>query len=144
MPISPVCDAAGDPVCGTARDRRNSRRVLSCAVAFSVFWLLASAAASSGHLSAPVIAAGAASVQAALGAALVVAFFRFVAQADELRRKVELESIALAAGVAIAGGFALDLLRQAGGIDAGAETGFFAVPLLVYSVAVSHRMRSFS
>ena len=105
--------------------------------------MLSLAAATSGHLTLAV-AIVVSVVQAGLGLGLMFAYGRFLLQADELRRKVELEALAIGTGLAVAGGFPAAILSSAGVISAAAVIGFLAVPFLAYSVMVSHGMRRYA
>lgn len=132
------------PCTGPARSRQSERRVLALAVAWSTTWLFALAGLASARVEGSAAVGALAALQLGLGVGLVVAYRQFLRDADELRRAVELEALALGAGVAVAGGFTLALLTAAGVLPSAALLGFFAVPFLVYSVTVSHRMRSYS
>ena len=118
------------------------RRVLRWSCACATWWLLAFAAAESGHLSLPVAAVGVAAVQLGLGVGLVAAYRHFLAVADELRRKIELEALAWSAGITVAGAFSLALLHSSGLVPSSVVIGYFALPFLVHGAVVSHRLRS--
>ena len=47
---------------------------------------------------------------------MIVVYRRFLREADELRRKIELDAFALAAGVGVVGAVTYRLLEQAGAI----------------------------
>lgn len=129
---------------GPARVLRSERRVLALAVAWSTTWLFALAGLASGRLHGDVATGCVAVLQLGLGVGMVLAYRQLLRDADELRRAVELEALALSAGVAVAGGFTLALLAAADVISGQVLLGFFAVPFFVYSVTVSKRMRSYS
>jgi hypothetical protein len=133
-----------DPHCETPRVQRRQRQVLWLCVAFTTWWLLAFAAAESGQLSNPVLAVAAAAVQLGLGLGLVAGYQRFLADADELRRKIELEALAWGAGVTVAGAFSMALLQSSGLVPTSVVIASFSLPFLVYGAVLTHRLRSYA
>ena len=81
---------------------------------------------------------------AIIGIATVLAYRRFLAEADELRRKIEVESLAFAFGAGVAGGMTYWLLVVMG---AAPGTGFIyilAAMMITYSVGVVMGHRKYS
>lgn len=81
---------------------------------------------------------------ALLGIATVLAYRRFLQQADELRRKIEVEALALAFGVGMVGGLTYWLLMVSNAVP---EWGFafvFSAMLLAYSAGVLVGRRRYS
>lgn len=143
MTLHPPVSA--DSACETpTRDRANQRRLLALIVASTTWWLFAFAATESGKIASLGPALGVAGVQAGLGLGLALAYRRFLLETDELRRKIELEGLALGAGIAVAGGFTAMLLVSADVVSAAAGFAFFALPFFAYGGMVSHRLRSYS
>jgi hypothetical protein len=103
------------------RDRRNARS----ANWYLLFWAATMLAAMFG-LDRRLIPAGPASVAAVVvptfaAIAALIAYMRFLRQADELHRKVQLEALALGFGGGFVASFTLELIEQAGwaSFDAG-------------------------
>jgi hypothetical protein len=72
----------------------------------------------------------------AFGLGMGLAYRRFLREADELLRKIELEALALAVGVGVVGGFAYTTLARAG-IVAEADVLVLVVAMvLTYGIAV--------
>jgi ABC-type tungstate transport system substrate-binding protein len=78
----------------------------------------------------------AALVAGALGAGTALAYLRFLRQADELRRKIELEALALAYGTGIVGGLTYWTLGLAGVVGEADLFYVLAAMLLVHPIAV--------
>jgi heme/copper-type cytochrome/quinol oxidase subunit 4 len=81
---------------------------------------------------------------AIVGVATVLAYHRFLAETDELRRKIEVEALAFAFGVGFVGGHSYWLLVVKGAAPA---TGFiyvFAAMVLTYAAGVVMGLRKYS
>ncbi len=130
--------------CVPARDRRNDRRRLAYVVAWSAWWLLALAAAHAGWLHQLPVALGVATVHAGLGIGMILAYRRFLVEADELRRKIELDAMAVGVGVAVVGGFTASLLEAAGVISSSTVVEVLAMPFLAYVVVLARGMRHYA
>ena len=99
---------------GPERDRLNQRRVTHRALAWAVGFVAVTAAIVHEWLPSAWITITAVAVSALLGFATLLAYRRFLREADELRRKIELEALALAFGVGVIGGLSYWLLEQSG------------------------------
>lgn len=108
---------------GPQRDRRNRRRATLWALIWAFSYLAVSLGIKVGRLPFGVTVAGVIGT-GALGVAMVLAYRRFVQQTDELRRKVEVEALAVAFGVGVVGGLTYWLLAAAGAVP---EDGFVYV-----------------
>ena len=101
--------------CGTERDRINQRRMVISGMSWMGAWLALIYVIGRGWLSA--FAATAASVvPLALGVGMIVAYRRYLGETDELRRKIEVDALALAFGVGLVGAFSYVLLERAGAV----------------------------
>jgi len=81
---------------------------------------------------------------AVLGLATVLVYRRFLLETDELRRKIEVEALAVAFGVGVFGGLSYWLLVVSG---AASVTGFayvFSAMILIHSVGVLLGIRRYS
>lgn len=103
-----------NPCHTTERDRRNQRRVIAWSLAWTLCWVTGALAIDNGWWDAGAAGVAAAALSALLGVALLLAYWRFLREADELRRKIEVEALALAFGVGLVGGIAYWLLGMSG------------------------------
>lgn len=129
------------PSCHTTeRDRRNQRRLVAWGLAWVATWTAAGLALDNGWIG-TAVAAAAIVLSALLGVATLLAYRRFLREADELRRKIELDALALAFGVGLVAGFTHWLLAEAG-IVAEAEVLFLLVLMVAthtLGLLVGHR-----
>lgn len=98
----------------TPTDRRNSRRFNAWALAWMTTFVLASLALSRQLVPAGPLRLAAALVPTALGLVVVWAYLRFLREADELVRKVQLEGAALGFGVGVVFMIGYRLLERVG------------------------------
>lgn len=126
-------DKLTDAMCGgTQRDRRNQLRVTGWTLAWVVSWLLVLAALRFDWLAPGILSSTAAVVTALVGVGLLLAYRRFLRQADELRRKIELEALAMALGVGMVGGLTYWLLELAGAVPEG------GILVIVFLLAITY------
>jgi hypothetical protein len=128
----------------TATDRRNQRWIRYWALLWVGTWLGVGEAISRGWLARGPQAIAASLVPVALGVGVIAAYRRFLREADELRRKIELDALALAFGVGVVGSFAYWLLELAGAV---AQTDLMVVAcgmVLTHAVAVLVGNRRYS
>lgn len=103
-----------NPCHTTERDRRNQRRVIAWSLAWTLCWVTGALAIDNGWWDDAAAGVAAAVLSVPLGVALLLAYWRFLREADELRRKIEVEALALAFGVGLVGGIAYWLLGESG------------------------------
>jgi hypothetical protein len=128
---------------GPRSDRHNQRRV----TLWSLVWALSYTGAALGIKKAgwPVAATVAAViVTALLGIATLLAYHRFLQGADELRRKIELEALALAFGVGAVGGLTYWLLVASGAAPALDFIYVFVLMIVTHPVGVVIGCRRYS
>jgi apolipoprotein N-acyltransferase len=78
------------------------------------------------------------------GVATIFAHLRYLRQADELRRQIELEALGLAFGIGVVGGMSWWLLVVSG-VGKGTDLGFvFVAMLLLYSAGILVGCRRYS
>ena len=99
---------------GTPRDRQNMRRVRLWMCAWGLSFVGITAAVRFEWIPTGPIAITATLVCTIFGVVALFAYRRFLREADELRRKIEIEALALAFGAGMVGGMALWLLQRAG------------------------------
>ena len=125
------------------RDRRNQWRI----TLWSLVWALSFVAVTLGikkeWLSFGAALAGVAGT-ALLGIATLLAYRRFLREADELQRKIEVEALALAFGVGLVGGLTYWLLAVQGGVPAMDFIYVFFVMIITYPVGVLVGRRKYS
>lgn len=68
---------------------------------------------------------------ALFGVATVLAYRRFLQEVDELRRKIEVEALALAFGVGVVGGMTYWLLAVAGAVSA--KDFFYVILVMIFT-----------
>ena len=125
------------------RDRRNQRR----ATAWSLAWALCFVAVMLGikkeWLSLGMTLAGV-GVTSILGVATLLAYRHFLLETDELRRKIEVDALALAFGVGIVGGMSYWLLAVRGAVPPGDFFYIFLAMFLTHGLGVLFGRRRYS
>lgn len=124
----------------TERDRRNQRRVVGWSLAWVASWLAAGLAFDEDWMGG-VVGGVVIVISALLGLAMLWTYRRFLREADELRRKIELDALALAFGIGLVAGFTVWLLVQYGVL---AELGILWLLVLMvvthtFGIVVGHR-----
>jgi hypothetical protein len=102
-----------DTCAGPARNRTNQWRAAAWSLAWGVTFLALVYAIARGWLPTGWPAAAATLVPTVLGTVTALAHLKFLREADELRRKIELEALAIAFGAGVVGGMALWTLSLA-------------------------------
>ena len=99
-----------------ARDRKNQRRVILWSLVWILGWMIVMVAAKREWLTDWQVAAGTALTL--VPAILTIgAYRRYLRQADELHRKIELEALALSFGVGVIGGITYYPLALGGVVE---------------------------
>jgi predicted permease len=125
------------------RDRQNRRLVTLWSLVWALAFVGVALGIKKGGWSSGVILAAVIGT-AVIGLATVLAYRRFLQETDELRRKIEVEALAVAFGVGVLGGLSYWLLVVSG---AASVTGFayvFSAMILIYSVGVLLGYRRYS
>lgn len=97
----------------TERDRRNASRANAWLLAWMVSFFLATFGIKLEILPAGLLTYLAIAVSSLLGLVSVIAFTRFLREADELQRKIQLEALALGFGGGFLATFTLSLVERA-------------------------------
>jgi hypothetical protein len=108
--------AQGTKVPATVRNCRNQRRVHLWSLVWMSSWVAVTLALTSGWLASGAPGIVAAVVSSSLGIGTALAYWRFLREADEVLRRIELEALALAFGVGVVGGLAYWLLERSGAV----------------------------
>jgi drug/metabolite transporter (DMT)-like permease len=120
----------------TPRDQRNQQWVLVWLFVWSVSWVAASIAIKSGRVTEGPLAVTVAVAPTLLGLAMILAFWKFLRQADELQRKIHLDALALGFGAGLVGSVAYRLLEHAGTVADADSADIAALMLVAYAVGV--------
>jgi hypothetical protein len=127
----------------TPHDRRNQRRVTFWAVAWALSFLLVSLGTKREWLTSGMAIAAAAGT-AVLGFATLLAYRRFLREADELQRKIELEALAIAFGIGVVGGLTYWLMFQGGVVSGKGFSFVFGAMILSHAIAVAIGRRRYA
>ena len=131
------------PCSGTQRDRRNQLRVTLWALVWGISFVAVAQGIRREWL--PLAAALAGVIGSALlGIATVLAHRRYLRETDELRRKIEVEALALAFGVGLVGGLTYWLLVVSGTMPATGFSYVFVVMFIAHPVGVLIGRRRYS
>lgn len=125
------------------RDRHNQRRVALWALAWALSFIAATLATQKEGLPLGWTLAGVISTTI-FGLATVLAYRRFLAETDELRRKIEVEALAFSFGVVFVGGQSYWLLVVKGAAPAMGFIYVFLVMILTHSAGVLIGQRKYS
>ncbi len=128
----------------TETDKANSVRVVWWSLAWTTAWVGTTLAIRKEMFSSDYISIGLILLTALLGIGLLFAYRRFLAEADELRRRIELEGMAVGAGVALVGGVTWYLLDQVGMITSAEITDVVVIACLSYCLAVLNGHRRYA
>jgi len=131
--------------CGTSppRDRRNQRRITLWGFSWALSFVAISLEIKKGWLPFGMTLAGVIG-NALFGIATALAYLRFLQETDELRRKIEVEALALAFGVGMVGGLTYWLLAASGAVSATGFAYVFSAMMITYSVGALIGRRRYS
>jgi drug/metabolite transporter (DMT)-like permease len=129
---------------GAPRDRANSRRMMLWSIGWAVAILIAAAFGEMERFDGGSVAFIAAGLSAILGAGTVGAYRVFLKETDELRQKIELESLAVAFGVGVVGGMAYSQILRALDLGEPHLAYVIAAMLIVRSIGVGVGLRRYS
>ena len=120
----------------TPRDRRNQQRVLIWLFVWTLSWVVANIVIKEGWAPEGVLMLATAMLPTLLGVAMMLAFWKFIREADELQRKIQLEGLAVGFGIGIVGAFTMHLLARANLVSAIDLSEVAALMMVAYAVAV--------
>lgn len=132
-----------DSLTNSQRNCRNQRRVLLWALLWACSFIAVALGIKKEWLPFGAVLAGVAG-NSLLGIATVLAYRRFLQEIDELRRKIEVEALALAFGVGVIGGLAYWLLAVSGALPLTGFAYVFSAMLLAHSAGVLIGRRRYS
>jgi hypothetical protein len=125
------------------RDRRNQRRVIPWAFVWAFSFIAVTLGITKEGWPFGVTLAGVIG-NSLFGIATVLAYRRFLQETDELRRKIEVEALALAFGVGLVGGLSYWLLLVSGAVPVWGFALVFSAMVVTYSVGVLIGRRRYS
>lgn len=130
--------------CGTEQDRRNQRLVIAWGLPWSASFACVFVALAKGWLPEGTPALIAIALSLALGLGTAAAYRRSLREADELRRKIELDAMALAFGVGLVGGATYQLLEGAGVVADAQFIHVWIAMMLTYAIAIHFGYRRYA
>ena len=119
-----------------ALNAKNNIRFLCWTLAWVVTMVLADKAELYGWHSSSMISIIAIVVNTGLGLGMIMAFMRLLKGMDELRQKIQLNSLAMSVGVGIVGGFTYSLLATANFIADAEASDVLLIMSVTYMVGV--------
>jgi hypothetical protein len=136
-------DSRPDLCPGPQRDRRNQWRIVLWALVWALSFLAVTLEIKKKWLPFEGTLAGV-TVTALFGIATILAYRRFLRDTDELRRKIEVEALALAFGIGVVGGFTYWLLAVSGAVPAKGFGYIFSLMLVTHTVGIVVGCRRYS
>ncbi len=143
VPVKTTDDSLFSRCAGPKRDRYNQRRIILWSFLWGSSFVAVTQAIRREWLPLGVSLAGVA-VTALLGVATLLAHHRYLQEADELRRKIEMEALALAFGVGVVGGLTYWQLVVSGAAPATGFSYVFVAMILAHPVGVLIGHRRYS
>ena len=127
----------------TERDRRNQHRVVTWSLAWVLAFLAADYAIELEWIDSEALAVAATAVVSIIGLGWLLAFRRFIRDADELMRKIQLDALALAVGVGVVVSFSYSLIANAGIVTEADVLSVVLIMILTYVVSVVTGQRKY-
>jgi hypothetical protein len=120
----------------TPRDRLNQQRLLIWFFVWMVSWVAANIAIKEGWASAGASAIAVAIFPTVLGVATMLAYWKFIREADELQRKIQLEGLAIGFGIGVVGALTIHVLERASFLTTLDLGDVAALMMFAYAIAV--------
>ena len=128
----------------TERDQKNQRRIIAWSLAWILPFLGASIAIENEWIGSDGPALAATVGVTVLGLGVLFAYRRFLRDADELMRKIQLDALALTVGVGVVSGFSYTLLESAGVVARAEAMTLVMVMVVTYITGVVVGQRRFA
>ena len=120
----------------TERDRRNQWRFVGWSLIWTFAWTVASIAINHDWLGKGLPQLVIALVPTILGVGMLLAYSKFLREADELQRKIQLDALALGFGSGLVGAVLYRLLERTGFIGEADVLNVMLLMVVVYTVGV--------
>ena len=125
-------------------DQKNQRRIVLVSLAWIVPFLFADFAIENGWIESDGLAIATTVVVTILGVAVIATYRRFLQQADELMRKIQLDALGLAFGVGVVVVFMMSLLSSAAILTDFAPLDLVMVMIITYVASIVIGVRRYS
>jgi uncharacterized membrane protein len=128
----------------TERDRRNQRNIIYWSLAWIVPFLGTNLAITNEWIEGDALALAATAGVTGLGLGVLLAYRRFLSNADELMRKIQLDALALTVGVGVVSGFSYTLLERAEIVTEADAMTLIMVMVVTYIIGIVVGLRRFA
>ena len=128
----------------TETDRKNQRHIVAWSVVWILPFLATNFAIESSWIESDTLALAATIGVTALGLGVLFAYRKFLSNADELMRKVQLDALALTVGVGVVAGFSYTLLESASIVGNAEAMNLVMVMVVTYITGVVVGLRRFA
>lgn len=128
----------------TKRDQKNQRFIVIWSIAWILPFLGVNFAIESDRIGTEGLALAAIIGATVLGLGVLFAYRRFLSNADELMRKIQLDALALTVGVGVVAGFSYTLLESAGIVAHAEAMTLITVMVVTYITGVVVGLRRFA
>lgn len=120
----------------TERDRRNQWRFVGWSLAWTIAWVVASIAINDEWVGKGTPQLVIALLPTALGVGMLLAYAKFLREADELQRKIQLDALALGFGSGLVGSVLYRLLERTGFVAEADVSEAIILMVVVYAIGV--------
>ncbi len=120
----------------TERDRRNQWRFIGWSLAWSASWVVASIAINNEWVAAGLPQFPIALFPTFVGIGMLISYAKFLREADELQRKIQLDALALGFGVGLVGAVLYRLLEKSGFVAEADIADAILIMVIAYVVGV--------
>jgi uncharacterized membrane protein len=128
----------------TETDRKNQRNIVVWSLAWIAPFLAVNLAVKNDWIGSDPLALAATIAVTGLGVGALLAYRRFLSDADELMRKIQLDALALTVGVGVVSGFSYTLLETAGLVAEAEVMTLIMIMMVTYTGGIVVGMRRFA
>lgn len=128
----------------TEQDQKNQRHIILWSLAWILSFLGVNLAIENGWIRSDALALVATIGVTVLGLGVLLAYRRFLSNADELMRKIQLDALALTVGIGVVSGFSYTLLESAGIVAEAEAMTLVMVMVVTYITGVVVGQRRFA
>ena len=120
----------------TERDRRNQWRFVVWSLAWTIAWVVASLAITHEWVGKGTPQLVIALLPTVLGVGMLLVYAKFLREADELQRKIQLDALALGFGSGVVGSVLYRLLERTGFVVDADVSNVILLMIVVYAIGV--------